>query len=509
MKKETESAAVYAQLWLLLLLLLGGAHSATLTIATTTVGSPATAAFRRQRQRGDEKPLAFLAKNNGLLEMNYQEDSNDDNDNNSNAGHGNDDGNVPAHTNRNNYWPPWPFSALSAEARSKRQQQNRGGGTLSGSAAAAAAGTVWQFSKTSAQVGFRNLQEIGAQLWFHVPPAAPPLVVLAMFPRREGRALTVSVASTTPTTAAAAAGVESTLQHFVYRIPLFSNAFVRNLALSAFGLTVVSWAHSELQRKRNLTPLALVERYRDVNRAVLPPFLPDEVSVQFLQTLKERQKAEDEEEESRERAVEKHRENSSNYEMDESIFPPRLRRHWKQFQENAPKPRTLRRTFLEWRRMREITQAERQNAHRLAIYDELVALQALKKKSKVNSKDTKKPRQTLFGSLTASVNDETKHDSRNNESLGYALVTGASKGIGRAIAVELARWEIPLILVARDVDALTSLAYDLEACYGVDCCVLAADLSRPETAERIYDTVKDAGMNVDVSVYLSWTRTCC
>jgi short-subunit dehydrogenase len=83
---------------------------------------------------------------------------------------------------------------------------------------------------------------------------------------------------------------------------------------------------------------------------------------------------------------------------------------------------------------------------------------------------------------------------------GYALVTGASQGIGRAIAVELARWEIPLVLVARDLDRLTSLAFDLEACYGVKCCVLKADLSEVDAAEKIHETTKKAGITVDILV---------
>ena len=84
--------------------------------------------------------------------------------------------------------------------------------------------------------------------------------------------------------------------------------------------------------------------------------------------------------------------------------------------------------------------------------------------------------------------------------LGYALVTGASKGLGRAIAVELARWGMPLILLARDTDRLTALAYDLEACYGVKCCVLQADLTKSGVAERVYETTSKAGLVVDVLV---------
>jgi len=66
--------------------------------------------------------------------------------------------------------------------------------------------------------------------------------------------------------------------------------------------------------------------------------------------------------------------------------------------------------------------------------------------------------------------------------------------------VELARWEIPLILVARDLPRLTSLAYDLEACYGVKCCVLQADLSHPNAAQQIHEATKQAGLMVDVLV---------
>ena len=79
-------------------------------------------------------------------------------------------------------------------------------------------------------------------------------------------------------------------------------------------------------------------------------------------------------------------------------------------------------------------------------------------------------------------------------------MTGASQGIGRALAVELARWEIPLVLVARDVDRLTSLAYDLEACYGVRCCILQADLAEVDAPERIFETTKEAGLTIDILV---------
>ena len=44
----------------------------------------------------------------------------------------------------------------------------------------------------------------------------------------------------------------------------------------------------------------------------------------------------------------------------------------------------------------------------------------------------------------------------------YALITGASKGIGKAIAEELAARKINLLLVARSGDLLTTLANELQ-----------------------------------------------
>lgn len=60
-----------------------------------------------------------------------------------------------------------------------------------------------------------------------------------------------------------------------------------------------------------------------------------------------------------------------------------------------------------------------------------------------------------------------------------ALITGASRGIGRAIAIELARHGIQrLLLVARDRQRLDELAMILEA-LGVDVIPLAFDLTHP------------------------------
>ena len=58
-----------------------------------------------------------------------------------------------------------------------------------------------------------------------------------------------------------------------------------------------------------------------------------------------------------------------------------------------------------------------------------------------------------------------------------AIVIGASSGLGRALATELARRGRSLLLVASDVRDLDALARDLGLRFGVECRVLALDLA--------------------------------
>ena len=68
----------------------------------------------------------------------------------------------------------------------------------------------------------------------------------------------------------------------------------------------------------------------------------------------------------------------------------------------------------------------------------------------------------------------------------YALVTGASEGIGRAIAEELAKSGVNVLLVARREDLLNQLAHRLEKQYGVLCPVICADLSKLEEIDSLF-----------------------
>lgn len=81
-----------------------------------------------------------------------------------------------------------------------------------------------------------------------------------------------------------------------------------------------------------------------------------------------------------------------------------------------------------------------------------------------------------------------------------ALVTGASTGIGEAIARELATRGFDLVVVARDRTRLETLAAELNAQQGTNVEVLAADLTEPSELAKVEARVADGTPAIDVLV---------
>ncbi len=84
--------------------------------------------------------------------------------------------------------------------------------------------------------------------------------------------------------------------------------------------------------------------------------------------------------------------------------------------------------------------------------------------------------------------------------MDYALITGASSGIGLELANIMASKKHNLILVARNEPALLNLKQSLTQEYGVSIEVIAMDLAIPQQAEALYRVCKNKQLNVNCLV---------
>jgi uncharacterized protein len=82
----------------------------------------------------------------------------------------------------------------------------------------------------------------------------------------------------------------------------------------------------------------------------------------------------------------------------------------------------------------------------------------------------------------------------------WALVTGASAGIGEAFVVELAAAGVNVVLTARRKERLETIAARLVGEYKIQVRIIVADLEDPEAPNKIYAETEAAGLTIDVLV---------
>ena len=81
-----------------------------------------------------------------------------------------------------------------------------------------------------------------------------------------------------------------------------------------------------------------------------------------------------------------------------------------------------------------------------------------------------------------------------------ALVTGASDGIGLEFSDILAARGYDLVLVARREDKLNEVSAKLSEKYGINCTVMAADLSVPQAAQTLFQRTCEQNLQIDFLV---------
>jgi short-subunit dehydrogenase len=78
-----------------------------------------------------------------------------------------------------------------------------------------------------------------------------------------------------------------------------------------------------------------------------------------------------------------------------------------------------------------------------------------------------------------------------------ALITGASSGIGKELAIIHASKKRDLVLVARRTEELEALKTELIQKYGVEVLVLPSDLMQIGAAKKVFDAVKEQNIEIE------------
>lgn len=82
----------------------------------------------------------------------------------------------------------------------------------------------------------------------------------------------------------------------------------------------------------------------------------------------------------------------------------------------------------------------------------------------------------------------------------YALVTGASSGLGKETALQLAEKKFPVVLASRSEATLAKLAKEISEAYGVDALFCACDLSSHEGVKKLEKFINENRLVIDILI---------
>src|SRR5258706_8900 len=90
-------------------------------------------------------------------------------------------------------------------------------------------------------------------------------------------------------------------------------------------------------------------------------------------------------------------------------------------------------------------------------------------------------------------------DARRCSGNKWALITGASSGIGCELAKLFAADHFNVVLAARNETRLKQVADELQAAHGISAKVLPKDLSKPTAPAEIFEALRDIPISVLVN----------
>ncbi len=82
----------------------------------------------------------------------------------------------------------------------------------------------------------------------------------------------------------------------------------------------------------------------------------------------------------------------------------------------------------------------------------------------------------------------------------YTLITGACKGIGKALAYECASRKMNVLLISNDSPCLEQVCSDIAVTRKVDSHCLSLDLTEEGAIGKVHDWVKENGFEVDILI---------